>query len=110
MGIGQLTILPEQGRDDNAPRPCPFCGSTARLDFQFRQAQNHKTRHGRYDASIYCRRCYCFGPRIRSEDVSLPPVSGSESPRIAFSNAMRVYAIQAWNRRVDESQLTIGGD
>lgn len=79
--------------------PCPFCGDTRRLDLQFRQAK--KTRWGYYDAAIYCRNCYCYGPRIRSEDI-LPlvrPDVRNESPTPKFKDIMREAALKAWNER-----------
>lgn len=80
---------------------CPFCGSI-RLDFQFRQAADKRHRHGRYDSAVYCRRCHSYGPRVRSEDIELPTCdTRNESPADRFKDAMRIAAVDAWNRRTE---------
>ena len=81
-------------------KPCPFCGHVERLDFQFRQAQDKKHRYGYHDAAIYCRRCYAYGPRIKSEDLLLPELDiRNEEVTVKFKDRMRMAAIKAWNRR-----------
>lgn len=76
-------------------RECPFCGS-GKLAMQFRQ-----TRHGHYDAAIYCRKCYAYGARVRSEDLNLPPCdTRNESPTQHMKNFMKEAAAVVWNRRI----------
>lgn len=81
-------------------KPCPFCGRADKLDFQFRQALDKKHRYGRHDAAIYCRHCYGYGPRIRSEDMALPGCDlRNEGVTVTFKERMRQAALMAWNRR-----------
>lgn len=79
---------------------CPFCGNTSNLDLQFREAKG--TRRGYYDAAIYCRKCYCYGPRVRSEDVigTMRCDTRAETPALPYKDAMRKAALEKWNRRV----------
>ena len=89
-------------------KPCPYCGSL-NLEFQFRQALNKKTRYGRYDASIYCKNCYAYGPRIKSESLHLTHVDlRHETPTDLFKNIMKESAIEAWNRRISNEQFFLG--
>jgi len=96
----QLTLMPEaESRDESREyMSCPFCGESRNLDMQLRQA-TAKRRVGCYDAAIYCRKCYAYGPRVKSEDLGLPAMSVRESPRLRFLEAMRAGAIRAWNLR-----------
>ena len=84
---------------DNYPAeliPCPFCGKIRYLDVSIHQAR----RYGRYDAAIYCKKCYCYGPKIRSEDLALPGVDlRNEGITITFRDRLRLAAVRAWNRR-----------
>lgn len=81
-------------------KPCPFCGKTDKLDFSHHQANNRKTRYGRYDAAIYCRRCGAYGPKIKSEDLALPGCDiRNENVTITFKERMREAALNLWNRR-----------
>ena len=75
-------------------KPCPFCGSD-KLDFQYRQALDKKHRYGKYDAAIYCRHCYAYGARVKSENVIF-------SDSITREEAMKQMAIMLWNRRINE--------
>lgn len=95
-----MSLIPRDESTDGASEysPCPFCGESRKLDMQLRQA-TAKGRAGHYDAAIYCRKCYAYGPRVKSEDLGLPAVSFRESPRLRFSEAMRAGAIRAWNNR-----------
>jgi len=80
---------------------CPFCGNTSNLDLQFREAKG--TRRGYYDAAIYCRKCYCYGPRVRSENVigKRALVDGrNEIPALPYKDAMRKAALEKWNGRI----------
>lgn len=81
------------------PKPCPFCGRIDKLDTQFRQASN-RNRPGCYDCAIYCRNCYSYGPRVKSEDLALSPLDlRHESPRTAMQEYMKGYALREWNKR-----------
>ena len=81
-------------------KPCPFCGRVDKLDLQFRQAMDKKHRYGKHDAAIYCRKCYAYGPRIKSEDLLLPECDfRNEGVTITFKDRMREAALNAWNRR-----------
>ena len=86
--------------------PCPFCGNTSNLDLQFRQALDKKHRYGQYDASIYCRKCYCYGPRVRSEDVigRRKADTRNEEPALPLKDAMRKAALEKWNRRISKCE------
>ena len=82
-------------------KPCPFCGSI-RLDLQFRQAPK-RHRYGRYDSAVYCRKCHSYGPRVKSEDIELPQCDiRNENPTERFKDAMRIAAIDVWNRRAEQ--------
>lgn len=78
---------------------CPFCGNTSNLDLQFREAKG--TRRGYYDAAIYCRKCYCYGPRVRSEDVigTMRCDTRVKTPALPYKDAMRKAALEKWNGR-----------
>ena len=83
--------------------PCPFCGNTKNLDLQFREAKG--TRRGYYDAAIYCRKCYSYGPRVKSEDVigkRSKVDTRNEIPALPYKDTMRKAALEKWNRRVDQ--------
>lgn len=84
---------------------CPFCGSTKKLDLQFREAKG--TRRGYYDAAIYCRKCYCYGPRVRSEDVigRRKADTRNEVPALPFKDVMCKAALEKWNRRISECEF-----
>ena len=84
--------------------PCPFCNDTQRLDLRFHKATN-KYRRGAWDASIYCRKCLARGPRVTSEDLGILRTQ-SESPKIAIRGPMEQAAIKAWNRRIDNAQVS----
>lgn len=87
--------------DESWPKPCPFCGSASRLDLSFREALNKKTRYGRYDAAIYCRKCYAYGPRVKSEDLDAQPIDpGAGLTKLNLQNNMKEAAIRQWNRRI----------
>lgn len=79
---------------------CPFCGTTKNLDLQFRAAKG--MRRGYYDSAIFCRKCYCFGPRVRSEDVigRMKVDHRIETPAEPYKEAMRKAALEKWNGRV----------
>ena len=86
---------------------CPFCGNTSNLDFQFRQALDKKHRYGQYDAAIFCRKCYCYGPRVKSEDVLGAGAKidhRNESPALPYKDAMRKAALEKWNRRISKCE------
>lgn len=81
-------------------KPCPFCGSDNHLNFQFRQARG--SRRGKLDASIYCRKCGCFGRRVKSENLGIGSFdTRNEMPTKHCKEVMREAAIEAWNRRAD---------
>lgn len=83
-------------------KPCPFCGCTDKLDVQYRQALDRKRRYGMYDSAIYCRRCYSYGPRIRSEDLALQDMDfRNERPTKKHKDRMTDAALAAWNRRAE---------
>lgn len=82
-------------------KPCPFCGSDRHLNFQYRQARG--SRRGKYDSSIYCRKCGCFGARVKSETLGIEVLDvRNEIPTKTYKEAMRAKAIEAWNRRAEE--------
>lgn len=84
-------------------KTCPFCGSVQMLDLQFRQARG--TRRNHYDAAIYCRQCYCYGPRVRSEDVigkNGAVDHRNETPTKSYKDIMREAAMGKWNHRRNE--------
>lgn len=81
---------------------CPFCDNITNLALQFREAKG--TRRGYYDAAIYCRKCYCYGPRVRSEDVigSRRVDWRNDAPTPNYKAAMRDAALEKWNRRASD--------
>lgn len=86
---------------DVMPRPCPYCGNKS-VRLQFRQAPNHKGRYGRYDAAMYCGKCYAYGPRIRSEDLDIDEIDiRNYRASDAMKELMRWHAVKAWNNSKD---------
>lgn len=83
-------------------RECPFCGKSDRLAVSLHQAQ----RYGKYDAAVYCRKCYAYGLRVRSEDLALPGIDiRNEQITMKFEDRMKTAAIRAWNRRAESVVL-----
>lgn len=81
---------------------CPFCGKSDRLVVSLHQSQ----RYGKYDAAVYCRNCYAYGPRVRSEDLALPDIDiRNEQITMKFEDRMETAALRAWNRRAESGAL-----
>ena len=69
---------------------CPYCGSIEKFAFSFHQALDKKHRYGCYDGAIYCRNCYSYGPRVKSEDLQIPRVdTRNEKPADIMKEIMR---------------------
>lgn len=76
---------------------CPFCGSDKHLNFQLIKARGSS--FGQYNASIYCRKCGCYGPRTKIKVPDFDIINGiptNETKQIA-----RKVAAEIWNRRVE---------
>ena len=82
---------------------CPYCGSIQKLAFSFHEARDKKHRYGRYDGAIYCRNCYSYGPRVRSEDLQISRAdTRNEEPTVTMMEALKSAAVELWNRRVSD--------
>lgn len=82
---------------------CPYCGSIQKLAFSFHTASDKKHRYGCYDGAIYCRNCYSYGPRIKSEDLGIPSSDfRNTTPTAKMKDVMLRVATEAWNRRVND--------
>jgi hypothetical protein len=81
---------------------CPFCRKSDKLAVSLTQSQ----RYGKYNAAVYCRNCYAYGPRVRSEDLALPSVDlRNERITGTFKARMKDEAIKKWNKRGESGGL-----
>lgn len=78
--------------------PCPFCGSEDIRD-SVKIAGNYELQ---YRVTMYCNKCYCYGPRIRTKAFNRYDYkSRDECVEHGMSEAKR-QAAEAWNRRTYE--------
>jgi Lar family restriction alleviation protein len=73
-------------------KPCPFCGGE-NIDFSM------KTTNSGYHATMYCRKCHCYGARV------LVHPTERTWDGIRRNASYKGKAIEAWNRRADDKNL-----
>ena len=78
----------------NELKPCPFCGGQD-LDYSEKRVQRDHGTQVQYQATIYCKRCHTYGPRILSRRVIWHNYVAVNASLIG----LRELAEEAWNRR-----------